>query len=51
MLLLYQEYVGKKINKIMFCMKTVPLNKIWGIVKKEAKDYLIRKSGKHWTGI
>lgn len=51
MLRLYQKYAGKKINKVMFLLRTVPFNKIYGIVKKEVQGFLIRRSGKHWTGV
>lgn len=51
MLKLHQKNLGRKINKFLFLLQTVPLYHVFGIMKKEIQGFVARRIGKHWTGI
>lgn len=51
MQVLFHKFENRKINKFGFLVRTVPLHKIFGIIWKETKGFLVRLRGKHWTGV
>ena len=51
MLKLYEKYNGRKINKFLFLLRTVPFHRVFGIMKKEILDFMIRRMGKQQTGV
>lgn len=48
---LYEKNCRRKINKYLFLLQTVPLIKVFDVMKREIRGFLVRKSGKHWMGV